>query len=165
MFAVFRADPSAQGLPQAQPAPPLHDTATPCSPAAPPQDKEDALINPLMSFVDLGHALAVLGLRAGGGCGGYPVAALQRQLAAGYLFVAGWISAVLKNRRLGRTANRPVRARVYFPIHHDAIECHVRGRGGEGGGREGDIPVQRARVYGNVSLSLSLSLPCGAEVH
>ena len=94
-----------------------------------PQDKEDTLINPLMSFVDLGHGLAVLVLRAGaagGGCGGYPVVALQRQLAAGYLFVAGWISAVLKHRRLGRTANRPVRARVYFPIHHDAIECHVR---------------------------------------
>ena len=51
---------------------------------------------------------------------------LQRQLAAGYLIVAGWISAVLKHRHLGRTANRPVRARVYFPIHYDAIECHVR---------------------------------------
>ena len=84
-----------------------------------------------MSFVDLGHALAVVLLRAGGGgggCAGYPVAALQRQLAAGYLFVAGWVSAVLKGRRLGRTANRPVRARVYFPIHHDAMECHVRPR-------------------------------------
>jgi hypothetical protein len=80
-----------------------------------------------MSLVDLLHALFVLALRAAGGtgCGAYPVAVLHKQLAAGYMFVAGWAIAVLKNRRLHATANRPVRARLYFPVRHDAIACHV----------------------------------------
>mmetsp|Transcript_81135 Transcript_81135/g.218009 ORF Transcript_81135/g.218009 Transcript_81135/m.218009 type:complete len:630 (-) Transcript_81135:159-2048(-) len=90
------------------------------------QDKEDSLVNPLMTITDLLHGLTLLLLRGAGGCEGYPVAALHRQLAAGYMFIAGWVGAILKHRRLGRTANRPVRARLYFPIHHNDVECHER---------------------------------------
>ena len=91
------------------------------------QDKEDTLINPLMSTLDLLHALTVLALRgtAADGCV-YPVVMLQRQLTQGFLFLSGWISSVLKHQRLHKAATRPIRARIYLPIHHDQIECYKR---------------------------------------
>jgi len=88
------------------------------------QDKEDQLVSPLMSVVDLAHGVAVLALSAGGLCGSFPLAMLHRLLSTGAIFVLGYIQQRWKKYKTWSRCTKKVACRMYVPVHHKDIECH-----------------------------------------
>jgi len=86
------------------------------------QDKEDTLVSPMASIVDMLHGFAVTFGVLGGACV-FPLAMLYRQLSNGAIFVIGYISMRYKKYKTWAKANTPIACRLYIPIHHKEIEC------------------------------------------
>mmetsp|Transcript_11877 Transcript_11877/g.27617 ORF Transcript_11877/g.27617 Transcript_11877/m.27617 type:complete len:785 (+) Transcript_11877:91-2445(+) len=87
------------------------------------QDKEDQVVSPLMSVVDLVHGLTVLFGTAFGACS-FPLAMLHRLLSTGAIFVLGYIQQRWKKYKTWSRCTKKVACRMYVPVYHKDIECH-----------------------------------------
>jgi hypothetical protein len=89
------------------------------------QDKEDTLVSPFMSVLDMLHGLVIVVMSFTSGACSFPIAMLHRQLASGCIFMMGHIQMRIKKYRTWSVAKKPLSARMYIPYSHKDIECHT----------------------------------------
>jgi len=102
------------------------------------QDKEDQVVSPLMSAMDLAQGCVILGGTATGLCK-FPLVMLYRLLSNGLIFLLGYIQQAWKKHRTWSGCKKKIACRMFVPVGHPDIEHHevkwMKGRSyPEGGG-------------------------------
>mmetsp|Transcript_48546 Transcript_48546/g.114616 ORF Transcript_48546/g.114616 Transcript_48546/m.114616 type:complete len:744 (+) Transcript_48546:143-2374(+) len=88
------------------------------------QDKDDLVVSPLMSVLDVVHVVGAVSVM-GRGCQ-YPHAMLYHQLCIGANVIFNIVHMRYRKWKTWAEAKRPLHCKIYLPVKHSEIECAER---------------------------------------